>query len=47
MKKRHLSFWLIGLCIGIFCLGIGFFTEQFSEIYQKAVMICLECIGIG
>ena len=39
--------WSIGLLVGIVFLVIGVFEEQFAEIYRKAVMICLECIGIG
>ncbi len=45
MKK--IPKWSIGVTVGIVCLLIGFFDEQFAEIYRKAVMICLECIGIG
>lgn len=45
MKK--IPKWSIGLLVGIVCLVIGVFEEQFAEIYRKAVMICLECIGIG
>ena len=45
MKK--IPKWSIGLLIGVICLVIGVFEEQFTEIYRKAVMICLECIGIG
>ncbi len=45
MEKLPLG--LVGFCIGIFFLLIGFWNEQFTEIYRKAVMICLECIGIG
>ncbi len=39
--------WCIGLCLGIVCLTVGLFNDQFTDIMQKAVMICLECIGIG
>ena len=39
--------WGISLFIGILCLAAGFMEGQFKEIMQKAVMICLECIGIG
>lgn len=39
--------WSIGLFIGILCLAAGAFEDQFKDIMQKAVMICLECIGIG
>lgn len=39
--------WSIGVALGVVCLVLGLFEEQFVEIYRKAVMICLECIGIG
>ncbi len=43
--KRHL--WILGLLLGLLCFALGIFYGQFSVIWQKAVMICLECIGIG
>lgn len=39
--------WSVGVAIGVIFLVIGAFSDQFAEIYRKAVMICLECIGIG
>ena len=39
--------WLYGVLTGILCIGIGLTQGQFTIIWQKAVMICLECIGIG
>lgn len=45
MKK--IPKWSIGAVIGVICLLLGAFNDQFTEIYRKAVMICLECIGIG
>lgn len=39
--------WLWGMLTGLVLLGIGALEGQFSVIYKKAVMICLECIGIG
>jgi len=45
MKK--IPKWSIGVVIGVVCLVFGASTGQFEEIYRKAVMICLECIGIG
>lgn len=41
------SGWLWGMLTGLVLLGIGALEGQFSVIYKKAVMICLECIGIG
>lgn len=45
MKK--IPKWSIGVLVGVLCLVIGAFSDQLVEIYRKAVMICLECIGIG
>ncbi len=43
--KRH--FWGLGLLVGILFLGAGALQGQLAVIWKKAVMICLECIGIG
>ncbi|MBO5302948.1 MAG: hypothetical protein J6A92_02750 [Lachnospiraceae bacterium] len=45
-KKRN-SLWTLGMGLGMVLLLIGFLDGQLEEIYRKAVMICLECIGIG
>ena len=45
MKK--LPKWSVGVILGVIFLVLGAFGNQFTEIYRKAVMICLECIGIG
>ena len=45
--RKKSGIWKVGLGIGLLFLGIGFYKEQFADIYHKAVMICLECIGIG
>ena len=45
MKK--IPRWGIGIAIGVICLILGAVSDQFTEIYRKAVMICLECVGIG
>ncbi len=39
--------WLFGMLAGFLFLGIGAVQGQFAVIFRKAVMICLECIGIG
>ena len=39
--------WALGVLLGVLFLGIGAAQGQFAVIWKKAVMICLECIGIG
>ena len=39
--------WSVYVLLGIILLVIGIFHGQLSDMYQKAIMICLECIGIG
>lgn len=39
--------WWLGVLAGLVFLGIGIWKGQFLVIGRKAVMICLECIGIG
>lgn len=43
--KRHA--WIPGALAGALFLGLGAFQGQLDVIWKKAVMICLECIGIG
>lgn len=43
--KRHA--WLAGMLAGALFLGIGAVTGDLAAIWRKAVMICMECIGIG
>lgn len=46
-KNRNGYPWLWGSLAGIIFLGIGSMQGQNAVIWKKAVMICLECIGIG
>ena len=39
--------WVFGVLVGILFLGIGILQGQSVVIWKKAVMICMECIGIG
>ena len=43
----RINLWKVGVFAGVVFLMMGFFGNQFEELYRKAVMICLECIGIG
>ena len=39
--------WIWGMLAGFLLIGIGAAQGQFAVSFRKAVMICLECIGIG
>lgn len=39
--------WVLGAAAGVIFLGIGAAQGQLGVIWKKAVMVCLECIGIG
>ena len=39
--------WILGVALGVCFLALGAWNDQFADIYRKAIMICLECIGIG
>ncbi len=47
LQKWKSKLWLVGLVLGAVFLGIGAYAGQLEDIYRKAIMICLECIGIG
>lgn len=35
------------LIIAIVMIGMGIYLQQPQQIFQQAIRICLECIGIG
>lgn len=35
------------LIVSILFIGVGILNQEYLEVLQKAVRICLECIGIG
>ncbi len=39
--------WIFGLLFAGICFAAAAFQGDFSVIWQKASVICLECIGIG
>jgi hypothetical protein len=44
-KKKLIAYGLLGL--GILLLGIGLVAGEYASVLEKAVTICLDCIGIG
>lgn len=35
------------LCVGILFVCLGVWREEVMTVMQKAIYICLECVGIG
>ena len=46
-KNNSRYAWAGGVLAGVLLLGLGAAQGQPEVIWRKAVMICLECIGIG
>lgn len=46
-KINRFPAWLWGMFLGILFLFAGAMQGQLATIWRKAVMICMECIGIG
>ncbi len=44
--KIHPLFWMMAVC-GLFFMVLGVWREEIVILYQKAIYICMECIGIG
>lgn len=44
-KSKWIPFFLLGLSLAM--IGIGIFRGEVEIVLNKAVDICLECIGIG
>ena len=45
-KNKTVLRWLL-LCIAAAMLIIGIVNKDYADVLTKAVMICMECIGIG
>ena len=46
MKKRSI-FTLVLLVVGVAFIVIGALKGDAYAVLQKAIMICMECIGLG
>jgi hypothetical protein len=45
MKKRKLSILLFGLFVVLMIVGLS--LGEYPSVLEKAISICLSCIGIG
>ena len=46
-NSRSVPVWAVGFTAGVLFLAMGAVRGEYGVIFRKAVMICLECIGIG
>lgn len=48
LKKRkiHPAFW-VSISVGILFMVLGIWRDEVMVLYQKAIYICMECIGLG
>lgn len=48
MKSKSVLFTRYGLLgLSVVLIAVGLLKQDHLEVMQKAVKICLECIGIG
>ncbi|MDR1797342.1 MAG: thioredoxin [Clostridiales Family XIII bacterium] len=47
IRGRRFVFSLVLIAGGVCLLALGAAQGQAAEVMQKAVRVCLECIGIG
>ena len=47
IEKKSKKIWLLLLPLGIIMIAIGIIQDGYNDVLQKAIRICLECIGIG
>lgn len=47
MMTRKNAIRLAVAAIGVLALGMGVLQGGFRDTLQKAIYICLECVGIG
>jgi len=46
-KNIHTAIQITLLAIGIMALALGVYLGEAAEVMYKAVVVCMECIGIG
>ena len=45
-KKMHPVFFICFI-LGLLFMAFGVYRDEVAVLYQKAIYICMECIGLG
>lgn len=45
-KRIHPLFWGVAIA-GLLFMVLGIWRDEVLVLYQKAIYICMECIGLG
>lgn len=49
-KRKRMALWAVRLglvALAVVMIAVGALQGGYQQVMQKAVRICLECIGIG
>lgn len=46
-RKRVIPAGAVWAVLGLVLMGIGIYRGEMQVVLEKAIHICLECIGIG
>lgn len=47
IKRKETLLPLVLLAAGVLCMVLGAYRGEGKTMFEKAINICLECIGIG
>ncbi len=47
MERKRLLLRVAAAVLGVGCVAAGLAMGQYRDTLQKAVLVCLECVGIG
>ncbi len=46
-NKKKIIFSVISIIVAFIMIFVGIYRNEYDDYYRKAIMICMQCIGIG